>query len=739
MTDHPNQFAGPGLLKKAENLLRQFDGPLTRELIKKPAKFGLSSLPERIQPDSTTSAVCGYCSTGCSLRVHRKDDQAINITPDLDYPVNLGMACPKGWEALAAIKADDRGTTPLLKNEQGEHVAIDWDSAASTFVDRMKAIQEKHGKASVAFLSTGQMPMEEMALLGSFAKFGMGVVHGDGNTRQCMATSVVSYKESFGFDAPPFAYSDFELSDTLIFFGANPCIAHPILWERVLRNPNNPNVIVVDPRLTETASTADQHLAIKPKGDLALIYSVAAELITNNWVDADYIKESTEGYEDFQAFLSDWNPQRGAEESGVSEQEIKDLARQIHEGGKVSFWWTMGVNQSHQGVRTAQGIINLALMTGNIGKPGTGANSITGQTNAMGSRLFSNTTGLLGGRNFTVEQDRKDVAEILNIPVESIPTENSLDYGNILKAVDSGEVKALWIIATNPAHSWIDRSFFDKIAKKLEFLVVQDMYHSTETAQKADLYLPAAAWGEKEGTVINSERRIGINKKVSKAPGQALSDFNIFRLLSHQWGCGDMFKEWSSPEAAFKILQKLSKGRPCDFTGIADYKHIDNNGGIQWPYLGHEEQNERRLFEDGKYYRPNQKALFCFEAPRDNPENTSENFPFVLLTGRGSASQWHTETRTSKSEILRKLYPKDTWVEIHPSDAANKNLNEGDWLTLRSPRGSMRARAKLVRGTQKGTLFVGMHDKTTNLLTYPAFDPYSKQPNYKHCAVCIES
>lgn len=737
MTDHPSKY--PGLIKKAENLLRQFDGPLTRELIKKPAKFGLASMPERLHPDSTTSAVCGYCSTGCSLRIHRKGDQAINITPDLDYPVNIGMACPKGWEALAALKADDRGTTPLIKDEFGNFSAIDWNTAAKTFVDRMKSIQEQHGKDSVAFLSTGQMPMEEMALLGSFAKFGMGVVHGDGNTRQCMATSVVSYKESFGFDAPPFAYSDFELSDTLIFFGANPCIAHPILWERVLKNPNNPKVIVVDPRLTETASAADQHVAIAPKGDLPLLYGIAAELIRNNWVDSEYISSSTEGFDEFKSFLSDWSAERSASEAGISVDELKGLAKQIHEGGRVSFWWTMGVNQSHQGVRTAQGIINLALMTGNIGKPGTGANSITGQTNAMGSRLFSNTTNLLGGRNFTVEKDRQDVAAILDIPVENIPSQNSLDYASILDAVDEGKIKALWIIATNPGHSWIDRSRFDRLVKKLDFLVVQDMYHSTETAVQADLYLPAAGWGEKEGTVINSERRIGINKKMSKAPGQALSDFNIFRLLMNEWGCSDMFKAWSSPEATFKILQKLSRGRPCDFTGIRDYKHIDDTGGIQWPFYGHEEEKERRLFENGEYYRPNKKALFCFEKPLAIPEPTCKTFPFVLLTGRGSASQWHTETRTAKSKILKKLYPKDTWVEMHPDDANAKGLSEGDWLTIRSARGSMRARAKLVHGTQKGTLFVGMHDKTTNLLTYGSFDPYSRQPSYKHCAVRLES
>jgi assimilatory nitrate reductase catalytic subunit len=473
---------------------------------------------------------------------------------------------------------------------------------------------------------------------------------------------------------------------------------------------------------------------------MALLYGVAATLVKENWVDLEYIENHTENFDDFKVFLEDWSAERGAQEAGVSLEEIRGLAHQIHHGGRVSFWWTMGVNQSYQGVRTAQAIINLALMSGNIGKPGTGANSITGQTNAMGSRLFSNTTGLLGGRDFKIDSHRQEVGEILDIPVENIPNAPSMDYASILNAVEEGRIKALWVIATNPAHSWINRSRFDRLVKKLDFLVVQDMYHSTETASMADLYLPAAGWGEKEGTVINSERRIGLYKKISKAPGLALSDFNIFRLLAYEWGCLDSLKAFKSPEETFKSLQKLSQGRPCDFSGIRDYRHIDTEGGIQWPYRGTEDDTakERRLFEDGKFYRPSQKALFCFEAPRALPEPTNETYPFALLTGRGSASQWHTETRTSKSPILKKLYPSETWVEMNPSDAKERDIEEGDWLTIASARGSMKARAKVIHGTQSGCLFIGMHDKTTNLLTHDAFDPYSRQPNYKHCAVRID-
>jgi len=396
-------------------LERVFDGPLTQEMLLSPGKFGLGMVPDRLVPNSTTSMVCGFCSTGCSLNVHLKDGQAINLTPSVEYPVNIGMACPKGWEALAPLQAEDRGTTPLLKNKSGKLAAVNWNQAMTTFCDRFKSIQQEHGPASVAFLGTGQMPTEELAFLGSLSKFGMGLKHGDGNTRQCMATAVVSYKQSFGFDAPPYTYDDFEQSDVLVFVGANPCIAHPIMWQRVLRNTHSPEIIVVDPRHTETAASATEHLAIAPKSDMALLYGIARELIHNDWIDRSFIENSVNDFDAFASFVDEYDLERVAGDTGIEADRIAKIARLIHEGQRVSFWWTMGVNQSYQGTRTAQGIINLALITGNIGRPGTGANSITGQCNAMGSRLFSNTTSLLGGHDFGNQQHREKVADILEI------------------------------------------------------------------------------------------------------------------------------------------------------------------------------------------------------------------------------------------------------------------------------------------------------------------------------------
>jgi anaerobic selenocysteine-containing dehydrogenase len=267
-------------------------------------------------------------------------------------------------------------------------------------VTRFKDIQARYGKAAIGFISSGQIVTEEMAFLGALAKFGMGMIHGDGNTRQCLATAVMAYKESFGFDAPPCTYADFEESDVLVFIGANPCIAHPIMWQRVQRNPHQPEIIVIDPRKTETAMAATQHLAIQPKTDLLLFYCLAHWLIAHDCVARGFVDSHTSGFAEFESFLGDHAPEKHLAALGLTETQFLRFARSVANGERVSFWWTMGVNQGHQAVRTAQAIINVALMTGSIGRPGTGANSITGQCNAMGSRLFSNTTNLLGGHDF---------------------------------------------------------------------------------------------------------------------------------------------------------------------------------------------------------------------------------------------------------------------------------------------------------------------------------------------------
>jgi len=320
-----------------------------------------------------------------------------------------------------------------------------------------------------------------------------------------------------------------------------------------------------------------------------------------------------------------------------------------------------------------------------------------------------------------------------------IPTRGSWSYHQIMDGILRGQIRGLWVVCTNTAHSWINQNQARDILDRLDFLVVQDMCHSTETARTADLVLPAAGWGEKEGTFINSERRIGVVQKVREAPGQALSDFRIFRLIAHYWGCGEMFTRWDSPEAAFKLLRECSRGMPCDITGVTDYAQIDQCRGIQWPLSSDEalSETERRLFADGKFFHPDARAKFLFEPPRPLTEPTTPEYPFILLTGRGSASQWHTQTRMGKSAVLRKLYPQEPFVEINPTDARRLGISQGEQVTISSQRGQMTALAFLTHNVAAGQVFIPMHYEPTNRLTDAVFDPYSHQPSYKACAVTV--
>ena len=738
--------------------LKNESGPITAELLREPGRFGLGQRVGDQQPAATAASVCGFCSTGCGLTVSLDaSGEAIGLSPRTQYPVNLGMACPKGWEALEVLAADDRATRPLLR--EGDALRpVDWDTALDAFCDGFQRVQNRHGLDSVAFLSTGQIATEEMALLGTVAKFGMGLVHGDGNTRQCMATAVTAYKQSFGFDAPPYTYADFERSDALIFWGANPCLAHPIMWERVMRNPRRGRgleIACLDPRRTETAMQATQHLPLRPKSDLVLAYGLAKMLIDRGAIDHDFVAAHTSGFERYAEHVAAFGLDLVARETelpaAMIERLADTLAQAVESGRAVSHWWTMGVNQSHEGTRLAQAIIALALMTGQIGKPGTGANSITGQCNAMGSRLFSNTTSLLGGRSFESADDRREVAGILGIDEARIPREPSLAYDQIIDGIEDGRIRGLWVIATNPAHSWIHRGRLERLRERLEFLVVQDMYDSTETARIADLVLPAAGWGEKDGTFINSERRIGRHRKVSRAPGEALADFAIFRLIADRWGCGEVAGRWTDPEAAFGLLRELSAGQPCDITGIDGYAALDSAGGIQWPFskelagtsASDDEITERRLFADGHFFHADGRARFICDAPTELPEPTDAAYPLTLLTGRGSASQWHTQTRTAKSAVLRKLYPSQPYVELDPRDADALGDDDGpvatgDRVAVESRRGRVEVIAHVTPTVGRGRVFLPMHDVGTNRLTHGSFDPHSRQPSYKASAVRVE-
>ena len=577
-----------------------------------------------------------------------------------------------------------------------------------------------------------------MALLGHVGRSYMGI-NGDGNTRLCMASAVVAYKQSFGFDAPPYTLKDLELSDTIFFIGANPVIAHPIAWGRVRKN-KDAKIITIDPRKSETAMNSDMWIDIKTKGDLALLYTLANVLIEKGWIDQDYINNYTEGFEDFKAHVKKYTLEDVEERTGISKMRVLELAKIIHEGKRVSFWWTMGVNQSYEAVRTAQAIINLALITGNMGREGTGANSLTGQCNAMGSRMFSNTTALYGGGEYNNKERRKVVADILGMDENMLPTKPTLDYEQIIKGINKGEIKGLWVVCTNPRHSFSNNEEFKKAMKNLDFFVVQDIYEDTDSSKECDLYLPSVPAIKKEGFLINTERRLSALVPVLEKEEDELSDYEILLGIGEALGMGSLLDKWRTPEDAFKLLRECSKGMPCDITGVT-YERLRDSKGIQWPCREGEEleSDERRLFEDGKYYTPSGKAKLIFEDVTENPNATNEEFPFNLNTGRGTVGQWHTHTRTREIQAVTNIVPQKAYVDINRKDAERLNIKENDEVLIHSSNGhTSKFIARLTDNLKEKTLYAPIHYIETNLLTPSVFDPYSKEPSYKTVQVNIE-
>lgn len=683
-------------------------------------------------------STCNYCALACNLDFYTEDGKIKRVVPTPHYPVNKGFSCIKGLNLDKQCTKFNGSKKPLLKMKDGERKAIEWKEAFEIFASKMTAIQEKYGKESVAYISTGQLPTEEMALLGHVGRSYMGI-NGDGNTRLCMASAVVAYKQSFGFDAPPYTLKDLELSDTIFFIGANPVIAHPIAWGRVRKN-KDAKIITIDPRKSETAMNSDMWIDIKTKGDLALFYTLANVLIEKGWIDEDYINNYTEGFEDFKEHVKKYTLEDVEERTGISKMRVLELAKIIHEGKRVSFWWTMGVNQSYEAVRTAQAIINLALITGNMGREGTGANSLTGQCNAMGSRMFSNTTALYGGGEYNNQERRKVVADILGMDENMLPTKPTLDYEQIIKGINNGEIKGLWVVCTNPRHSFSNNEEFKKAMKNLDFFVVQDIYEDTDSSEECDLYLPSVPAIKKEGFLINTERRLSALVPVLEKEEDELSDYEILLGIGEALGMGSLLDKWRTPEDAFKLLRECSKGMPCDITGVS-YERLRDSKGVQWPCREGEEleSDERRLFEDGKYYTPSGKAKLIFEDVTENPNATNEEFPFNLNTGRGTVGQWHTHTRTREIKAVTNIVSQKAYVDINRKDAERLNIKENDEVLIHSSNGhTSEFIARLTDNLKEKDLYAPIHYIETNLLTPSVFDPYSKEPSYKTVQVNIE-
>ena len=683
-------------------------------------------------------STCNFCSLDCNLDFYVEDNTIVKVVPTKGYPVNNGFSCIKGLSLDKQQTVVKGPKLPQIRQKDGSFKSMEWDDAFKYLADKFVEIQEKYGKESVAGISTGQLTLEEFALLGHVMRNHLKT-NLDGNTRLCMATSVVAHKQSFGFDAPPYTLKDAELSDTIILIGANPVVAHPIFWDRIRSNKDK-KLIVIDPRKSETAQHADYWYGLKGKSDLALFYTVANLLIEKGYVNKEYIENYTEGYEDFKEFVKKYTLEKGAEATGLSEEQIVELVELIHSGKRVSFWWTMGVNQGYEAVRTAQAIINLALMTGNIGRPGTGANSLTGQCNAMGSRAYSNTAGLYGGGDFDNPVRRSRVAQVLGVDESVLAEKPTLPYNVIVEKVISGEIKALWVVCTNPRHSLTNNKTFMKAVENLELFVVQDIYNDTDSAQICDVYLPVVPGIKKEGSYINTERRISAMRPALEKEENEKTDYEVMLGIGKALGMGHLLDKWQTPRDAFNLMKECSRNMPCDMTGV-DYDALVDSKGIQWPFREGEElkEDERRLFEDNLYYTPSKKAKFMFEDVMENPLPTTEEFPLVLNTGRGTVGQWHTQTRTREVRFIEDVSSEAAYIYINTKLAEENGIKENDMIRVHSINGeSADFMAKVTDNQRYEELYAPLHYLECNKLTPSLYDPYSKEPSYKTTPINIE-
>ena len=537
-----------------------------------------AKIPERWVPTT-----CGYCSVGCGMHIGVSDGKAVAVRGNADHPVNLGKLCPKGLAEHDIIAAASRARYPLLKGKKGRFERIGWDQAIETAVREFRRVQSEHGPRALGVVSTGQLVTEEFYALGKLVQLGLGTNNYDGNTTLCMASAVSGYKRSFGSDGPPGAYDDFEQADVVFLIGANIADNHPILCYRLERNPDK-TVVVVDPRVSKTARMADLYLPLKPRSDIALLNGMAHILVRTGLIDRDYIEAHTSGFRELEQHLDKYTPERVAAVTGLSEEQIYRAALLYGRAKAPMLAWTMGVNHSTKGTETVNAINNLAVLTGNLGKPGASPFSITGQCNAMGTRETGFTASMPGYRKFESDGDRQELARMWNIDPDALPRSRGHAYPDIVEACVKGEIKALWIIATNPLVSFPNVAVLRQGFENLDFLVVQDGFHPTPTTEIADLVLPAAIWGEKDGTYTNSERRVSKVNKAVEPPEEARSDFDIFMAIAEKLGVRQaLYPGWTRPEDAFEEWRRVSKGRLCDYSGLS-YELLDRHHAVQWPF-----------------------------------------------------------------------------------------------------------------------------------------------------------
>ncbi|MBO9703027.1 MAG: molybdopterin-dependent oxidoreductase [Sporocytophaga sp.] len=688
-------------------------------------------------------STCSYCGVGCGIIVEKDKKGKINVKGNPDHPGSKGMLCSKGMNLHYTVNdKSDRLQYPMMRYSRGDQMQrVSWDSALDRAAAVFKNFIEKYGPDSVGLYASGQMLTEEYYVANKLVKGFWGTNNIDTNSRLCMSSAVAGYKLALGEDSVPVSYDDIELADTFLITGANPAWCHPIIFRRLeahkAQNPNT-KIIVVDPRKTQTASVADIHLQINPGTDIVLYNAIGRGLIERERIDVDFIINHTDGFEAYKEQVMKRTLKEAANICGVRLDDIRWAIEYIGRAEGFITMWAMGLNQSVVGVNKNLSLLNLSLITGQIGKPGSGPFSLTGQPNAMGGREVGGLSNLLSAhRDMKNPEHRKEIADFWGVP--SVPDKPGLSATEMFEALKSGKMKAIWIMCTNPLVSLPNSNIVEEGLKNAKFVVVQDVFNTSDTAKFADLVLPAAGWTEKSGTMTNSDRRISYLNKITEAPGEAIPDSEILIRLAKKMGYGDSFN-YSGPADIYSEHCKLTKGTNIDISGLS-HERLKEKGSMQWPVPSPNSEGTPRLFTDKQFYTPNKRAKIHAVPDDNNSEAVSSEFPLILTTGR-IRDQWHTMTKTGKVNKLKK-HIDSPFVEIHPLDAEIRGIKNGDPVLINNDRGSVRVNAKITQDIKSGVVFLPMHwgrilnrsFARANNLTGSLIDPISKEPDFKFSAV----
>lgn len=695
-----------------------------------------------MKSDRTVRTTCSYCGVGCGIEVTKHPDGNLTLTGDGLHSVNRGKLCSKGLNLHYVVQnREDRLMHPMMRWSRDHPMEqVSWDTALNRASAVFTTLIQKHGPDSVAFYVSGQCLTEEYYVVNKLAKAGIGTNNIDTNSRLCMSSAVVGYKKALGEDAVPISYEDIDICDTLFISGANPAWCHPIIFRRIEERKTafpGLKIIVADPRKTQSTAMADIHLQLTPGTDTVLNNAIGRCIIENGDCDDDFLAAHTEGFEAYRQIVFQTPVARAAVICGVEEAGIREAALYIGRSNGFVSMWAMGLNQSVEGVNKNLSLINLSLITGQIGKPGAGPFSLTGQPNAMGGREVGGMCNLLPAhRDLNNENHRREVAEFWKVP--SIPARPGLSATEMIHALDDGRLKAIWIICTNPAVSIPNARLVDAAMARASFVVVQDISSRSDTVNYADLVLPAAGWLEKVGTMTNSDRRISMVNRLVDPPGEARPDAEILCDFAKRMKF-DGF-DFENEEAIFNEHRALTSGTNVDISGLS-YDYLRENGSAQWPFPEGSTEGTPRLFSDFRFYTPSQKAQIVASSGMDLIEPLTKAFPLILTTGR-IRDQWHTMTRTGKVQRLNRHIDRP-FLQIHPDDAAARGIQSGTPVEVRSIQGNVRVNAQVTEQIKRGVVFLPMHFGKTlqhdlaraNNLTRMAIDPISKQPDFKFTAV----